>query len=46
MIGKPAAVKVLGFEHAAKPQFVSRFLEEARAVNRIRHRNIVDISGK
>ncbi len=43
MIGKRAAIKVLGFEHSANPQFVSRFLEEARAVNKIRHRNIVDI---
>ena len=45
MIGKQAAVKVLGYEHATNPQFVSRFLEEARAVNKIRHRNIVDIFG-
>jgi serine/threonine protein kinase len=43
VIGKAAAVKVLGIEHAAKPQFVSRFVEEARAVNRIGHRGIVDI---
>ncbi len=43
VIGKSAAIKVLGLEHAAKPQFVSRFVEEARAVNRIRNRNIVDI---
>jgi serine/threonine protein kinase len=43
MIGKRAAIKVLNYEHAANKQFVSRFLEEARAVNRIRHRNIVDI---
>ena len=43
VIGKAAAIKVLGLEHAAKPQFVSRFVEEARAVNRIRHRDIVDI---
>jgi serine/threonine-protein kinase len=45
VIGKGVAIKVLGFEHAHKPQFVSRFIEEARAVNRIRHRNIVDIFG-
>jgi serine/threonine-protein kinase len=43
VIGKPAAIKVLSIEYASKAQFVSRFVEEARAVNRIRHRNIVDI---
>ncbi|MBW2454871.1 MAG: protein kinase [Deltaproteobacteria bacterium] len=45
VIGKSAAVKVLGIEYASKPQFVSRFVEEARAVNLIRHRHIVDIFG-
>ncbi len=45
VIGKFAAVKVLSVEYAHKPQFVSRFVEEARAVNLIRHRNIVDIFG-
>jgi serine/threonine-protein kinase len=43
VIGKTVAVKVLALEHAHKPQQVSRFIEEARAVNRIRHKNIVDI---
>ncbi len=45
VIGKTAAVKVLAVEYATKPQFVSRFVEEARAVNLIRHRHIVDIFG-
>jgi serine/threonine protein kinase len=43
VIGKTAAIKVLGLEHASNPQSVSRFVEEARAVNTIQHRGIVDI---
>lgn len=43
LIGKNAAVKILSREFSANPQMVSRFVAEARAVNQIRHRNIIDI---
>ncbi|HZO15602.1 MAG TPA: serine/threonine-protein kinase [Polyangiaceae bacterium] len=43
LIGKAVAVKVLDLALAARSEHVSRFVEEARAVNRIRHRHIVDI---
>jgi len=43
LIGKSAAVKVLKQEFSAKPEMVARFISEARAVNQIRHRNIIDI---
>jgi serine/threonine-protein kinase len=43
MIGKLAAVKVLARKYSSDPEIVSRFAAEARAVNQIRHRNIIDI---
>jgi serine/threonine protein kinase len=43
LIGKRAAIKVLHKKFSSEPQVVSRFISEARAVNRIRHRNIIDI---
>ena len=43
VIGKAAAVKVLGSKYSSDPEVVSRFLWEARVVNQIRHPNIVDI---
>jgi serine/threonine-protein kinase len=43
LIGKSAAVKVLNRQYSSSPQMVSRFIAEARAVNQIRHRNIIDI---
>jgi serine/threonine-protein kinase len=43
LIGKVAAVKVLHREYSVSPQMVSRFVAEARAVNQIRHKNIIDI---
>ncbi len=43
LIGKIAAIKVLGRQFSSNPQMVSRFIAEARAVNQIRHRNIIDI---
>src|SRR5260221_2415402 len=43
VIGKAAAVKILSRQCSADPHMVSRFISEARAVNQIRHRNIVDI---
>jgi serine/threonine protein kinase len=43
MIGRRAAIKVL-HEHSARiPAIVTRFFDEARAVNRIAHPGIVDI---
>ncbi|WP_437580724.1 serine/threonine-protein kinase [Sorangium sp. So ce887] len=43
LIGKRVAIKVLNRRFASDPTVVSRFIGEARAVNRIRHRNIIDI---
>jgi serine/threonine-protein kinase len=43
VIGKVVAIKVLSAEHAFDANLVSRFIAEARAVNQIRHRNIIDI---
>ncbi len=43
VIGKAVAIKVLLPEVAADPNLVHRLLGEARAVNSIRHPNIVDI---
>jgi serine/threonine protein kinase len=43
LIGKQVAIKVLSQKYSADPGVVSRFIAEARAVNQIRHRNIIDI---
>ena len=43
LIGKRAAIKVLHRKFSSEIQIVSRFISEARAVNRIRHRNIIDV---
>jgi len=43
LIEKRVAIKVLHSELSAEPGLVRRFLDEARAVNRIRHPNIIDI---
>ena len=43
IIGKRAAVKVLHAQYSADEAVTSRFVSEARAVNQIRHKNIVDI---
>lgn len=43
LIGKRVAIKVLARKFSADPEIVSRFVAEARAVNQIRHRNIIDI---
>src|SRR5689334_15306055 len=42
-IGKKVALKVLHAEFAANQEVVSRFFNEARAVNDIQHPNIIDI---
>jgi serine/threonine-protein kinase len=43
VIGKRVAVKVLSPQCAHIPDLVRRFVEEARAVNKIGHPNIIDI---
>lgn len=43
LIGKVVAIKVLATKLSVDPEMVSRFVAEARAVNQIRHRNIIDI---
>jgi serine/threonine protein kinase len=43
LIGKKVAVKVLKGALASNENTVKRFILEARAVNEIRHRNLVDI---
>jgi len=43
VLDRVAAVKVLHAELASSPIMVDRFVREARAVNQIRHPNIVDI---
>jgi serine/threonine-protein kinase len=41
--GRPLAVKVLRAEFAQEHALVSRFFQDAQAVNKIRHPNIVDL---
>jgi eukaryotic-like serine/threonine-protein kinase len=43
LIGKVVAIKVLARRFSVDPEMVSRFIAEARAVNQIRHHNIIDI---
>jgi serine/threonine-protein kinase len=43
VIEKKVAIKVLSAGCLSRPELVHRFVEEARAVNRIGHPNIVDI---
>src|SRR5690242_8671826 len=43
VIGKLVAIKVLSLRFSVDPEMVSRFVAEARAVNQIRHRHIIDI---
>ena len=42
-IGKRIAIKVLAPHCASEPELVRRFVEEARAANRIHHPHIIDI---
>src|SRR5580698_8848705 len=42
-LGRKEALKILMPAMASDPQFVARFRREARAVNRLRHPNIVAI---
>ncbi|MES1209834.1 MAG: protein kinase [Pseudomonadota bacterium] len=43
VIEKKVAVKVLAAQFSSTPDLVRRFVDEARAVNRIGHENIIDI---
>ena len=43
LIGKRAAIKILARKYSSDEAMVSRFVAEARAVNQIRHQNIIDI---
>jgi serine/threonine-protein kinase len=43
LIDKLVAIKVLAHKFSVEPDMVNRFVTEARAVNQIRHRNIIDI---
>jgi eukaryotic-like serine/threonine-protein kinase len=43
VIGKQVAIKVLARRYSVDPEITSRFVAEARAVNQIRHKNIIDI---
>jgi eukaryotic-like serine/threonine-protein kinase len=45
LIGKQVALKLLSADYSADTAMVARFIDEARAVNRIAHPNIVDIFG-
>jgi eukaryotic-like serine/threonine-protein kinase len=42
-IGKRVAIKVLNAQASAREDLIRRFKEEARAVNKIGHENIIDI---
>src|ERR1039458_3512747 len=42
-LGRKAAIKILKPECASNPDYVQRFLNEARAANAIHHPNIIDI---
>ncbi|MEZ4363093.1 MAG: serine/threonine-protein kinase [Kofleriaceae bacterium] len=43
-LGRQVALKLLRQEHAKRKDAVARFFQEARTVNRARHRNIVDVT--
>jgi serine/threonine protein kinase len=45
VLHREVAIKVLGSAHSADPGVAQRFVEEARAIHRIRHPNIVDLLG-
>src|SRR5262252_1000034 len=42
-IGKEVAIKVLKAEYSRRKETIARFFHEAKAVNKVRHENLVDI---
>jgi serine/threonine-protein kinase len=45
VLGRDVAIKILHRAVSSNEEIVGRFLAEARAVNQIRHRNIIDVFG-
>jgi eukaryotic-like serine/threonine-protein kinase len=43
-LGREVALKLLRSDYAMRRDAVARFFQEARTVNRVRHRNIVDVT--
>ncbi len=43
-LGREVALKLLRSDYAKRRDAVARFFQEARTVNRVRHRNIVDVT--
>lgn len=43
-LGREVALKLLRQDYAKRKDAVARFFQEARTVNRVRHRNIVDVT--
>jgi serine/threonine protein kinase len=43
-LGREVALKLLRSDYAQRRDAVARFFQEARTVNRVRHRNIVDVT--
>ncbi len=43
IIGKRVAIKLIAWRYASDQEVIRRFVEEARAVNQIQHRNLIDI---
>jgi serine/threonine-protein kinase len=43
-LGREVALKLLRSDYARRRDSVARFFQEARTVNRIRHRNIIDVT--
>ncbi len=43
-LGRAVALKLLRADYARRRDAVARFFQEARTVNRVRHRNIVDVT--
>ena len=43
-LGREVALKLLRADYASRRDAVARFFQEARTVNRVRHRNIVDVT--
>jgi serine/threonine-protein kinase len=43
-LGREVALKLLRGDYASRRDAVARFFQEARTVNRVRHRNIVDVT--